>query len=220
MKTQVSLIISIIPINWLKITLYRIILGYRISYDTKIGMLNILNCSDVEIDKGRIGSFNFIKVNTLKINGGTINRLNRILNANEINVEKGALINVGNKIIGSKLSRSEIHSNQMNLFLGNNCEILRNCIVDLSGGEIFMKANVVLGGVGTQIWTHGFNNYRVFVKGGVNLGVDIFIGSRSIITQGVTVCNNVIIGAGSVVAKSIVEPGFYVSSQLVLKKNF
>ncbi|MCU8205253.1 acyltransferase [Vibrio vulnificus] len=43
----------------------------------------------------------------------------------------------------------------------------------------------------------------------VSIGNDCWIGSRVIILPGVSICDRVIVGAGSVVSKSIQEPGIY-----------
>lgn len=45
------------------------------------------------------------------------------------------------------------------------------------------------------------------IYGRINIGDNVFIGMRTIILPGVTIANNVIIGAGSVVTKSILEEG-------------
>ena len=50
------------------------------------------------------------------------------------------------------------------------------------------------------------------INGGCQIGNRCFVGSNSTIAQGVTVCNDVIIGAGSVVIKDIMEPGTYVGN--------
>lgn len=46
----------------------------------------------------------------------------------------------------------------------------------------------------------------------VSIGNDCWIGSRVIILPGVSICDRVIVGAGSVVSKSIQEPGIYVGN--------
>ncbi|MFA5747563.1 MAG: acyltransferase [Candidatus Absconditabacterales bacterium] len=43
----------------------------------------------------------------------------------------------------------------------------------------------------------------------VVIGDHVFIGMNSVILPGVHICNNVIVGAGSIVTKSILYPGIY-----------
>lgn len=46
----------------------------------------------------------------------------------------------------------------------------------------------------------------------VKIGSDIWVGSNVTICEGVEICDHVVIGANSVVAKSILKPGVYVGS--------
>jgi sugar O-acyltransferase (sialic acid O-acetyltransferase NeuD family) len=45
--------------------------------------------------------------------------------------------------------------------------------------------------------------------GNVTIGRNSFIGANSVVRQGITICDNVIIGAGSTVVKDILVPGTY-----------
>lgn len=53
---------------------------------------------------------------------------------------------------------------------------------------------------------------RYFKYGKVNIGSSVFIGTNSIIMPGVNIADNVVIGAGSVVTKSILKSGIYAGS--------
>jgi acetyltransferase-like isoleucine patch superfamily enzyme len=79
---------------------------------------------------------------------------------------------------------------------------------------IIIGDNVVFGGQGSEIWTHGFEVDRTMLLGGVAFGDNIFIGSKCIFTKNVQVGNNITIGPGSIVYKSINESGFYSSHQI------
>lgn len=74
-----------------------------------------------------------------------------------------------------------------------------------------------MGGVGTTLWTHGFDINRVKIQSPVIIGNNIYVGTNSIICQGVKVVDNVVVGAGTVVSRSINESGFYVSNTLLRK---
>lgn len=52
------------------------------------------------------------------------------------------------------------------------------------------------------------------ISGNVNIGKRCFIGTGAMIKQGVNICNDVIIGMGSVVLNDINEPGTYVGNKL------
>ena len=53
------------------------------------------------------------------------------------------------------------------------------------------------------------------LTGGLDFGNNIFIGSKCIFTKNIRICDNVTIGPGSVIYKSIKESGFYTTHQIV-----
>jgi sugar O-acyltransferase (sialic acid O-acetyltransferase NeuD family) len=57
------------------------------------------------------------------------------------------------------------------------------------------------------------------VNGDCKIGECVFIGSQSVIANGVTVADNIIVGAGSIVRKSISEQGIYVGNSAKLKEK-
>lgn len=52
----------------------------------------------------------------------------------------------------------------------------------------------------------------VNVSGNCKIGANCYIGSNAVIREKITICSDVIIGAGSVVVKDITEPGTYVGN--------
>jgi len=52
----------------------------------------------------------------------------------------------------------------------------------------------------------------VILNGGVRVGNNCWFGSGALIRHHVTICDNVVIGLGSVVVKDITEPGIYVGN--------
>lgn len=80
---------------------------------------------------------------------------------------------------------------------------------------------------GTRILTHdgslclvSDNDGRRYSYKKVQIEDNIFIGVNSVILHGVKICSNVIIGAGSVVPKSITSPGVYVGVPAKKIKDF
>jgi len=55
--------------------------------------------------------------------------------------------------------------------------------------------------------------------GQVKIGNNVSLGTNSTIMP-VTICDNVVIGAGSVVTKNIVKPGIYAGNPAVWRRNF
>jgi acetyltransferase-like isoleucine patch superfamily enzyme len=109
-----------------------------------------------------------------------------------------------NSFIGNRSSifcgRDQLEAS--NFTLGSDSALVLNCLVELSE-DIVVGNNVVFGGTGTQLWTHGFDNYRNKFVGNITFGNNIYI------NPSVFVCSDVSIAPGAVVTGSIDRPGFY-----------
>jgi len=79
-----------------------------------------------------------------------------------------------------------------------------NCIIN-SGAII--EHDVVIG-------NHTHISTTACVNGNAIIGSECFIGSGSIVVQGVAIADNIIVGAGSLVRKSISDPGIYAGNPL------
>ena len=55
------------------------------------------------------------------------------------------------------------------------------------------------------------------VNGDCKIGNNCFIGSQSVLANGVTIGDDIIVGAGSLVRKSIKEKGIYSGNPAILK---
>jgi acetyltransferase-like isoleucine patch superfamily enzyme len=208
------MIISILPLTIARHFFYRLFFGYKIIGKSKIGMFNYISCRDVVLQDAVIGSFNLIIVSKLTMAPGSfILKRNRIKHLNTLAIKESGLINIGNFIGAQKTNEGAFNFDAQNLFLGKRSEILRNNYFDVVR-PITIGDNVVFGGQGSEIWTHGFEVDRTMLVGGVTFGDNIFIGSKCIFTKNINVTSNVTIGPGSVVYKSINESGFYSSHQI------
>jgi len=207
-------IISILPIAIVRHFFYRLFFGYQINGNSQIGMFNYLSCREVVLQDAVIGSFNMIIVSKLTMASGSfILRRNRIKHLNLLAIKEGGLINMGNFIGAQRTNEGLFKFDSQNLILGKKSEILRNNYFDVVR-PIIIGDNVVFGGQGSEIWTHGFEVDRTMLVGGVTFGDDIFIGSKCIFTKNVDVVSNVTIGPGSTIYKSINESGFYSSHRI------
>ena len=101
-------------------------------------------------------------------------------------------------------------------FLNNDCSINSNQSIVIGENTLF--------GEGVKIYDHnhrvvdGVVSHSEFDSAPVHVGRDCWIGSNVVILPGVTICDRTIIGAGSVIAKSITEPGTYVTENIRLRK--
>lgn len=216
-KILIVTLISFLPINKFRIFCYRYLLNYKISYDSKIGMLNFINAIIFEATHVTIGSFNVISAKEIRLESNSkIRNRNRIKWLKQIVIHEGGEIVSGNVIIGMKNQELLPYSDVCTFELGKGSIITRNHLFDCTA-NIKINTNVVFGGSGTQVWTHGFDIDRTMLLGNVSFGNNIYIGSRCMILQNVDICNNVSIGAATTVSKSILASGFYTSSTLILK---
>ncbi|BEM86416.1 hypothetical protein SME46J_08860 [Serratia marcescens] len=102
-------------------------------------------------------------------------------------------------------------------FINNDCSFNAKGRIDIGENTLF--------GEGVKIYDHNHrigNGYVVstneFDVSDVIIGRNCWLGSNVTILKGIKLADNVIIGAGSVVTKSILESGVYVSSNGGLKK--
>lgn len=211
--------ISLIPVNFLKIFLYNFLFGYKITYDSQVGFCNLIDVKQCLIKSATIGHFNKIHANVLYMeNGSVINRFNRIANANELRMKERAELRRRNYVGGA---HKDVPSdkNIQNLHIGIGSAVIENNYLDISCGSIIIGDNVVTGGFNTQFWTHGFDIYRNLIAGNIILGDNIYVGSSCMFLQGIKVTNNVSIGAGTIVHRSIHESGFYTSANLIKRSD-
>jgi acetyltransferase-like isoleucine patch superfamily enzyme len=69
------------------------------------------------------------------------------------------------------------------------------------------------------MWTHGYYHAdkgpeRIRIDGEIKIGDNVYIGSSCIFNPGVVVSNSIHLGGGSVISKSLVKPGMYVTQGL------
>jgi acetyltransferase-like isoleucine patch superfamily enzyme len=102
--------------------------------------------------------------------------------------------------------------------LGEGSKITSDHLIDCTR-TVRLGSNTIIAGSGSQIWSHGYihdadgpGRYRI--DGKVNIGNNVYLGSRCIINLGVNIAPACIIGAGAVIAKSLPKPGFYVGAGL------
>ncbi|MEZ4792894.1 MAG: hypothetical protein R2783_05390 [Gelidibacter sp.] len=216
MKSLISFFISCLPVNALRVLLLRTFLGYGIDYGSKIGMLNIINCSSLKMRNAKIGFLNQIIVEDLILSEkASIKKRNRLKYLNKLHLGYNAEIRSGN-FIGAPIKGTvdaAIHFEKQNIFVGKNSSVLRNNYFDVVE-EVHIGENVVFGGNGSEIWTHGFDVNRKMLVGKVIFGDNIFIGSNCVFTKNVEVVGNTSIGPLSVIYKSITEPGVYSTHEI------
>ncbi|MCX6827213.1 MAG: hypothetical protein NTV06_08140, partial [candidate division Zixibacteria bacterium] len=163
LKKFLSLSIAILPFNRLRIFLYRLLLGYDITYNSRIGMFNFLCLGKCRIVAGRVGNFNYINANHFEMAPGSeVRRFNKFRFLNRVTIGRDSVIAVKNSFTGfgemvPSLKRYE------NVTIGECTIITRRHSFD-AVDSITIGDNVTFAGSDIQVWTHGFDEKHVRVQ--------------------------------------------------------
>lgn len=187
MKIKLScLIVSLIPFQRIKQLIYSKCFGFKIGKKVKIGF-SYIEAREAVID-----------------NDVVIEHLNVFKGINSLYIGKGTVIHRNNLFSGE----TKLPGTVCKLYIGEHSTIGVGHYMDLTD-EIHIKNNVVFAGRKTEVWTHGFDILRQRIQAPVYVGNNCYIGSGTKINLGVEISDNVIVGMGSVVSKSLLEEGFY-----------
>ena len=160
--------------------------------------------SNANIEKDAYVGFSYIDVKNLTLEKkATIKHFVRMKGLEKVLLKENSYIGNHNTFYCNNVIGDRGH-----LELGVNSELVRKNSLDLTS-NITIGNNVVVGGHSSQFWTHGFDVNRNRLQGEIIINQNVYIGSSSIFNLSVSICSNVIIGAGSVVTKSIAESGLY-----------
>lgn len=213
MKFFFSFFIGLLPFNKVRCWLWSILNGITIE-NSHISNFNIILSNKGSIKNAKILWMNFIGAEEILINGATIKFLNIFKRLKKLTLGMNTIVLTQNSFQGTKVLSPY---NQYEQFqAGENVIITKKHLFDCSD-MIKIGNNVTIGGEGTQMWTHGFDLNHVKIQSPILLANDIYIGSRCILGLGISICNKVSIGSNTNVFKSIKEPGFYISSNLIRK---
>ena len=145
-----------------------------------------------------VGYFNFFLVNEFFNSNSKIGNFNFFI-LNKIDCSNKSIIGSYNKIF-SNFQNSNLSMERSQISINN--------IFYLSKDTRIGK-NVVFGGMNSKIFLN-----RSLEKN-TSFGENIFIGSNCIFITGIKLEKDIIIGAGSVVLDSIIDPGLYYSKKLI-----
>lgn len=211
-------LVAITPTATLRRLLYRLLLGYRIERSAHVSAFTLLLADKVEVRGGHIGPFNVIRVGELSMETGSlIRKFNYVTMVRRLRLDPGAMILNRNFIGGTH--GTPVANGREEVLIGPRSQLSIGSFIDVSD-RIALGADVVVAGAGTQFWTHGFDHNRMRLTGPIEIGDNVFIGSASVVVQGVRICSSVSVGAGSVIHRSIEAPGLYASASLERKRQF
>ena len=152
------------------------LLDYKIGKNVSIGKKVVLNCNEVNIqDNVLIGNQNSFACNKLEIGAYTT-------------------VLTGNTIVGGGDFR-----------IGNHSRIIYDHYFDV-WNSIVIGNHTWVAGKQSQFWTHGSIHTKQGIKPlGIEIGDNVYIGSRCSFAPGVSIGNENLIGLGSVVSSSFPE---------------
>lgn len=191
-------------------------LGHRVACGARIGW-GLLLVDRLHLEKGaRIGSFNWISCRRLLMRKGAyFGRFNVLRGPFSVALAEDAAIGMRNSV---RRFRGCVSPPSSRLRLGRLSKFTVGHTVDLIC-SVTLGDFTTVAGSGCQIWTHGYLHEpagpgRVRIEGPVRLGNNVYVGSGSILTGGVSIADAVTVGSLSSVSKSLDRPGLYVSQPL------
>jgi acetyltransferase-like isoleucine patch superfamily enzyme len=172
----------------------RLVLGA----DARIAPFSLLMCRRIMMRKAaRIGAFNFIR--------------------GPLDLWLGPHAAIGNRNVIIRAAHP-ISFGPAQLRLGEFSKVTSGHRIDCMQSVRLGKFSTVAG-AGSQLWTHGYAHAsagldRARVDGKIRIGDNVYIGSHSCLTAGITIGNAVTVGGHSSVATDLLAPGLYVSQPL------
>ena len=141
-KMILSLLIGMMPLNALRVFLYRKLMGYKIGEGTSIGPLNLFCVSEVEIGRNvKIGGLNLIK-GPIRFEIGDNCWIGR---SNTINASWS---------VADERFKDRAYGTVFKL--GRDCVIQHNHYFDVYGRFLVGDRSWIVGR-GSQFWTHGLS---------------------------------------------------------------
>jgi acetyltransferase-like isoleucine patch superfamily enzyme len=192
------------------------VLGHSLGAQARIGF-SFIWCKSIHMSAtSRIGHFNFINIKRIVLREKSwIGRSNILNGPFSLHLKDGAVIGNRNKILRA---RSGISIGSAEFRIGKEGAITSDHRIDCTQ-SVFLGAYSFLAGAGSQLWSHGYihasdgpGRYRV--DGRIEIGDNVYIGSACIISMGIKIANSVIVGAGTSIARDLLEPGLYVSAPI------
>jgi acetyltransferase-like isoleucine patch superfamily enzyme len=195
----VALLISLMPFSALRCSLYRLVFGYTIR-KSSIGLGTVIHTSRAVLDHCTIGRFN------------------RFLGPMSVSIGAGSTIESHNVFDCGDWAADDNHAARYarTLLIGSDTLITNHHFFDVAG-SLSIGDGTWIAGRGSQFWTHGVN----VEDRNVSIGSQCYIGSAVRFAPGSSVDDNVIVGIGSVVVRSIAASGALIAGfpAIVIREN-
>lgn len=193
-------VVGLLP-NLLKRPLYRVLFGYRIGRDVRIG-LSLLDAARVSLGDGtRIGHFNLV----LRVARFETGRHARV---GSLNVLRG-----GERLVLGDYAEV-MRLNVLNAIPDHDCTTSPVSVLELGAGAVVTSGhrldftdrvslgrNVIVGGRNSSLWTHNRQETAP-----IAVGDFCYLGSEVRLAPGASLPDECILGLGSVLTGAIREP--------------
>lgn len=103
-----------------------------------------------------------------------------------------------------------------NISIGSRCTINHGVYINAKskvviGNDVRLSAGVKIISTGLEVNSNGIYKHT---SDDIYIGNNVWLGAGVTVLEGVTIANNVIIGANSLVNKNVTNPGVYVGTPL------
>ncbi len=192
------------------------LLGHNVGQDFRCGF-SVLFLNSLDASEGSaIGHMNLLTCSGIHLGGhARIEHLNIFKGPFQVHLASQSTIGSLNYLTrgGKGISYGE-----SSMRLGRHSNITKGHHIDLTC-SVSVGDYCVIGGLGSQLWTHGFVHgdpppERIRIDGAISILDNVYIGSRCIINPGVSIDDNVHVGAGAVIAENLAGPALYVGQRL------
>jgi acetyltransferase-like isoleucine patch superfamily enzyme len=192
-------------------------LGHTVGRGVRIG-LSLLLVDRLFLEEGaRIGHFNAVFARRLLMRKGAyLGRLNVV--HGPLSLALGPCAGIGNRNKLVRGPRGSVTYGPAMVRLGQLSKITADHYLDCTCSVLIGNFSI-LAGSASQLWTHGYvhdelSSGRYRIDGRIIVGNNVYLGSATIVTAGVRIADATVVGAGCTVAKSLSDPGLYVSASL------
>lgn len=180
-----ALLISLLPLNIVRITLYRFIFGYQI-HQSKIGWLTVLNVDNVTMTNASIGALNFFT--------GPF----------DVEMKEGSFIGGLNFFRCGRWASSMQRVGK--LLLEEEAIIVNQHYFDLFGTVSIGKRSLIAG-VRSQFWTHGSISADIDIV----IGDNCYVGSGVKVAAGSALAHDSVCAMGSVLTKKFQQKNILIA---------
>jgi len=177
LRLLLALLIGHLPSNPVRVGLYRMLCGYRITSGARIGYGTV-----IAVDKAEIGHV-------------IIGRFNRFHGPITLTIGDETRIGSRNVIVAGALDYDRTCT------IGPHALITSGHYLDVVGG-FAMGEHAWIAGYGSQFWTHGLGT----TDRRVEIGNNCYLGSAVRFAPGTSVADNTVVAMGSVVTNKVTDP--------------